>query len=133
VSAGGRIAPQEVLVVLDPSPDVHPEEAARLGTRLRRELMELDIGSVATVASANAAPAGTKGVDVAEWGSLLVTLSSGGVLAHLVGVLRDWLKRQSGDHTVSVTIDGDKMNLSNATAQEQARLVEAYVRRHCDK
>jgi Effector Associated Constant Component 1 len=132
MSADDETTPTSVLVVLEPSVAAPPEEAAHLSVRLRRELRDLD-ASVVAVPSGAEAPTGAKGIDVAQLGAFLVTLSSGGVLAHLVAVLRDWVKRQNGDHTVSVTIDGDKISLSRATAQEQASLVQAYVRRHRGK
>ena len=48
----------------------------------------------------------------------------------LIETLRDWLGRHSGRHRISVTIDGDTIELERATAGQQRELVDAYVRRH---
>jgi hypothetical protein len=121
----------EVRVVLEPASEASPEDAERLAVRLRRELRELDRSEVKDRGSVDVSPPdGAKGVDASSWATILVTLSSGGVLAALVGTLRDWLGRQKGNHKVSVTIDGDELVLDRATAREQSKLVEAYLRRH---
>jgi uncharacterized caspase-like protein len=42
----------------------------------------------------------------------------------LVGTLRDWLDRQSGRHRISVTIDGDTIELDRASAAQRQELLE---------
>jgi hypothetical protein len=62
---------------------------------------------------------------------LVVAFSaSGGVFTTLVGTLRDWLDRQSGRHRISVTIDGDTIELDRASAAQRQQLLDAFVRRH---
>lgn len=56
--------------------------------------------------------------------------ASGGVFTTLIGTLRDWLGRQSGRHRISVTIDGDTIELERASVAQQQQLLDAYVRRH---
>jgi hypothetical protein len=64
-------------------------------------------------------------------GALVVALSaSGGVFTALIETLRDWLARHGGRHRVSVTIDGDTIELDAASTGQQGQLVEAYLRRH---
>jgi hypothetical protein len=119
----------ELTVVLEPDPDTDPEHRERLGRQLRDELRDLDVDDVATVES-GAAPAGSKGVGMAltEW---LVTLSGGGgVFVSVIGTIKAWLGGRAGAHKVTVTIDGDTLELSSATAAERAELVETFVRRH---
>jgi hypothetical protein len=43
---------------------------------------------------------------------------------------RDWLGRQSARHRISLTIDGDTIELESASAAERRDLVDAYIRRH---
>ena len=120
----------ELLVVLEPEAGADAEETDLLGRSLRRELRSLDVDDVAPV-PAGESPPGSKGVDAASATQLLVTLSaSGGVFAMVVATVRDWLSRRSGGSTVTLTIDGDTLELSNATAAERAELVETFVRRH---
>jgi hypothetical protein len=120
----------ELLVALEPEAGADAEESDRLGRQLRQELRSLDAGEVVPV-PAGAAPHGAKGIDAASATELLVTLSAGGgAFALVVGTVRDWLTRRAGAHKVTVTIDGDSLELSAATPAERAELIETFVRRH---
>jgi hypothetical protein len=119
-----------VLLRVEPAEELDPEAAERVVRRLRAEIAELDVESVATV-PAGAVPAGAKGADPVTMGAVVVALSaSGGVLTGLVALLRDWLGRQPGKHRVTVTIDGDTIELERVSAAQQQALVDAYIRRH---
>jgi hypothetical protein len=120
----------ELLVALEPEAGADPEESDRLGRQLRQELRSLDAAEVVPV-PADAAPHGSKGIDAASATELLVTLSaSGGAVALLVATVRDWLARRAGAHKVTLTIDGDSLELSSATPAERAELIDTFVRRH---
>jgi hypothetical protein len=120
----------ELRVVLEPDADADAEETDLLGRQLRRELRSLDVDDVVP-AVAGEAPAGSKGADAASVTELLVTLSaSGGVFAMVVATVKDWLGRRSGAHKVSLTIDGDTLELDGATAAEREELIDTFVRRH---
>jgi Effector Associated Constant Component 1 len=120
----------ELTVVLEPDPDTDPEDRERLGRQLRDELRALDVDDV-TAADAGPPPEGAKsgtGAALTEW---LVTLSAGGgVFVTVIGTLKDWLSRRAEGHKVTVTIDGDTLELSAATPVERAELIETFVRRH---
>jgi len=123
---------RRVLLALDPGPEADPEEADRLARRLRTELRDLDVDDVVPVAE-GPAPAGAKGVDGASLTELLVTMSAGGgVFVTVIAAIKDWLTRNSGARGVKVTIDGDSLELTSATAEERRELVDAFVRRHQD-
>jgi hypothetical protein len=118
-----------LLVALDPETD--PEAGERAARGLRAEVAEL--GGVEDVRSVPSGPApeGAKGSDAVTAGALVVALAaSGGVFTALVETLRDWLGRQSARHRISVTIDGDTIELERASAAERRDLVDAYIRRH---
>ncbi|MDF2267755.1 hypothetical protein P2Q00_20275 [Streptomyces coacervatus] len=129
----GKTGPGRVLQVLLSigfDPEVDPEPAERLTRQLRAEIAELDIESVGP-ARAGSGPNGAKGADVVTLGAVVVALSaSGGVFTALIETLRDWLGRHSARHRVSLTIDGDTIELERASAAERRDLVDAYVRRH---
>jgi hypothetical protein len=130
VQSSNPNAVTSLLVVLHADPEVDAERGEQLVRRLRGELVELDVESVAPVA-AGPAPEGAKGTDPVTLGALVVAFSaSGGVFTTLIGTLRDWLSRQSGRHRISVTIDGDTIELERASAAQQQQLLDAYVRRH---
>jgi len=123
----------DVLLGLSPDGDTDREENERFVSRVRAELRGLDIDALRVHASASGdvPPAGAKAVDPVTVGAVVLTLSaSGGVLPMLVETLRDWLGRQSARHRVSVTVDGDTIELERASADERRELIDAFVRRH---
>jgi hypothetical protein len=120
----------ELLVTLEPETGADAEETDSLGRSLRRELRSLDVDDVAPV-PAGAAPHGSKGIDAASATELLVTLTaSGGVVATVVATVKDWLSRRSAGHKITLTIDGDTLELDGASPAERAELVDTFVRRH---
>jgi len=126
-SSGPR---QQLLVVLTPEAGVEDDERERLARQLRAELIELDIESLTTVAG-RAAPVGSKGAD--SWGDWLITLSaSGGVITSILVAVQEWLSRHRGDHKVRVVLGGDTLELSAATAAEQAEIVRTFLRQHAE-
>ena len=124
----GRVV--NVLLVVEPDPDLDPDVGERLARRLRAELAELEVESVALAADGTA-PDGAKSADAVTVGAIVVALSaSGGVFTALIETLRDWLGRQSARHRIAVTIDGDTIELERASAGQQQALVDAYIQRH---
>jgi len=98
---------------------------------LRQELLLLDVEHV-TRASGGDAPAGSKGMDVAAIGGLLVSLGgSAAGLKDVVAVIRAWLSRGGGARrTVRIEIAGDVLELSEVSLADQNKLVDLFVRRH---
>ncbi|MGH3695949.1 MAG: hypothetical protein ACRDRX_18480 [Pseudonocardiaceae bacterium] len=110
-------------------------DAERLGTLtgfLRTELLQLDVQDV-TAWRAGDAPPGTRALDVAAVGGLLISLGqSAAGLAAVVSTIRTWLARGDGvRRSVRVEIDGDVLELSEASAADQDRLIELFVGWHC--
>ncbi|HEY5848675.1 MAG TPA: hypothetical protein VIT42_17980 [Microlunatus sp.] len=120
----------ELWLRLIAEPGADPDEIERSNRQLLSELKELDIEDLRSGAIANA-PAGSKGAEIVTTGEWLLTLSaSGGVLATVVGILRDWLGRRRSANKLSVTIDGDTITLDRASDAEREALIETFVSRH---
>jgi hypothetical protein len=109
-------------------------DAERLDTLtgyLRGELLQLDVGDVAAL-RAGAPPPGARALDAAAIGGLLVTLG-GSVdgLRSVVSAVREWLRHGDGTYRmVRLELDGDALELSQAGAADQERLIELFVGRH---
>lgn len=130
VDRGSGSVLRDLVLVVESEPDVDPDEVDRSVRQLRAELKDLDIESVAPVASENV-PLGAKGVDPLSVGALLITLSAtGGVFTVLIATVRDWLTRHAAAQRISVTLDGDTIVLEKGSAQERSALIDAYMRRH---
>jgi hypothetical protein len=93
-------------------------------------LRALDVDDV-EAAGAPPPPSGAKGGAAASLTEWLVTLSAGGgVFVTVIATLKDWLGRRAGGHKISITVDGDTLELSSATPAERAELIDTFVRRH---
>jgi hypothetical protein len=117
-------------VELTTETDTDAERHERLARHLRAELAQLDVESVAAV-RADPSPAGAKASDPVTLGAVSVAMSaSGGALTAVIETLRDGLGRQSGQHRISVSIDGDSIDLERASADQQQQVIAAFPRRH---
>ncbi|WP_327692455.1 effector-associated constant component EACC1 [Streptomyces sp. NBC_00459] len=127
---GQSVGVMEALLVIAPDPELDAEAAELPVRQLRAEIAGLDVDSVRP-GPADAAPDGAKGTDPLALGAIVVAFSaSGGVFTALIETVRDWLDRSSARHRVSVTIDGDTIELERASDAERRDLVAAYIRRH---
>ncbi|GAA0896066.1 effector-associated constant component EACC1 [Pseudonocardia zijingensis] len=124
----------DVRLELQPDPESSPEERELAVRRLRRELSEIDLDTdldVVRTGGAPAVPPGSKAADPVTIGAIVLAMSaSGGVFAAVVETIKDWLNRQADRHRITLTVDGDTIELARATAEERETLVEAFVRRH---
>jgi hypothetical protein len=107
------------------------ERLASLTGFLRQELLQLDVEDV-TALRTGPPPPGARAFDVAAVGGLLVSLSSSAEgLRAVVSAIRRWLARGDGiRRTVRLEIGGDALELSEATAADQERLIDVFIRRH---
>lgn len=107
------------------------ERLAVVTRYLRSELLQLDVESVRAL-PAGQPPPGTRAFDVAIVGALLVDLGQAAEgLRAVVSVVRDWLRRGEGNgRTVRLELDGDALELSQASEADQRRLIELFIRKH---
>jgi hypothetical protein len=109
--------------------DISPLEMEELTAAMRRELLQLDVQSVDRL-SGGPAPAGAKGVELAEIGALLVSLGKATpVLGQVVAVIQAWAAR-SPNRTVKLTLDGDSLELNGMSEREQHQVVKDWMARH---
>ena len=139
---GARGSPTEVrtrkvmslaseLMLLLSEDGADPERVEALTRHLRRELDQLDVGAVSPLPMGQA-PEGTRAFEVAALGGLLVALTGPvEAVGKIVAVIREWLSRTPGPvRTVRLELAGDVLELSEASAAEQDRLVQLFVSRH---
>jgi hypothetical protein len=98
---------------------------------LRQELLQLEVEDVTRLRTGEPPP-GSRMFDVVAVGGLLVSLSqSADGLRSVVSAIRKWLSRGEGtSRTVRLELDGDVLELSEATAADQERLIGLFVGRH---
>ncbi|WP_406510081.1 hypothetical protein [Streptomyces sp. NBC_00212] len=98
---------------------------------LREELLRCDVEDVLALRSGSAPP-GARSLDMAVIGGLLVSLGhTTDGLATVVAAVRSWLNRTGGTRrAVRLELDGDVLEIADATTTEQDRLVDLFIGRH---
>jgi hypothetical protein len=98
---------------------------------LRQELLQLDVDDV-TALPAGEPPPGARGLEAVTVGGLLVALGSAAQgLSAIITAIRAWLARGGRAHRkVRLEIGGDALELSDATAADQDRLIALFIERH---
>ncbi|GID26131.1 hypothetical protein C8E87_4788 [Paractinoplanes brasiliensis] len=109
-------------------------DAERLGTltgQLRSELRQLDIDDVRAL-PAGPPPPGSRAFATETVGAILVLIGQNpDVLRSVVEAVRGWLGRSDGTkRTVRLELGDDVLELSEATADDQRRLIDLFVSRH---
>jgi hypothetical protein len=112
-------------------PDDDAEEIAEATRQLRRELLELDVITV-EVPSAGEPPPGSRAIDVAALGALLVHLADPAMLSGVVAAVRSWLSGSS-KRSIKMELDGDVLELKGVSSQEQRRLTDEWLARHTSR
>jgi hypothetical protein len=118
------VAAEPVAVRVELVPDADAGRTDELTAALRRELLELDVARVDR--EERLGPKGSKGL---ELGALVVVLAkTAPALAGVVRTLQAW--RSRGNRSVKLSIDGDTIELSGASSEQQDRLITAWIQRH---
>jgi hypothetical protein len=105
--------------------DTDEEELAHLTGLLRRELLELDVEDVRLARSDTEPPLLAKSGEVVAVGALVVTVAP--VLVRQALKLIDTWLRNRPLRTVKVELDGRSIELGHASAEEQQRLIDAFL------
>jgi hypothetical protein len=109
-------------------PDGDAEEVAQATLQLRRELLDLDVDSI-EIQRAGEPPPGSRAVDVATLGALVVNLADSQLLAAVVAAIRSWLAG-SPRRSIKLELGGDALELTGVSSREQRRLTDEWLARH---
>jgi hypothetical protein len=110
-------------------PDADPEEVAEATLQLRRELLDLDVEAV-ELPRVGEPPPGTRAVELAALGALVVTVGQSPLLGPVVAAVRSWLAGGQQQRSIKMELDGDTLELSGLSSKEQQRLVDEWLGRH---
>src|SRR4030095_3896160 len=91
--------------------DADAEEVAEATLQLRRELLDLDVEAV-ELPSAGEPPPGSRAVELAALGALLVTMGKSQLLGSVVAAVRSWLAGSAQPRSIKLELDGDTLELS---------------------
>jgi len=124
-----RTEPLLLDVQVDIGPEGDAEELTEVTRQVRRELLTLDIETVRTP-TAGDAPAGSKGLELAALGALVVSVSRSQVLSSIVATVRAWIARSPQQRSIRLELDGDVLELTGVSGKEQRRLTDEWLLRH---
>jgi hypothetical protein len=116
----------DIQVAVGPGAD--DEEVAEATLQLRRELLELDVEAV-EIPRAGDPPPGSRAVDLAAIGALVVTVAQPQLLASVVAAVQSWLVG-SRRRSIKLELGGDVLELGGVSSDEQRRLTDEWLRRH---
>lgn len=125
---GMQEQPATLGVQIAVGPESDAEEVAEATLQLRRELLDLDVEAV-ELPRAGEPPPGTRAVEVAALGALLVTVAQSQLLTPVVAAVRSWLAG-SPRRSIKLELDGDVLELTGVSSKEQRRLTDEWLRRH---
>ncbi len=109
-------------------PDADAEEVAEATAQLRRELLDLDVDAV-ELPPAGEPPPGSRAVDLAAIGALVVTVAQSPLLASVLAAVRSWLAG-SQRRSIKLELGGDVLELTGVSSDQQRRLIDEWLRRH---
>lgn len=112
-------------LVVSGGADVDQEELDELTLQLRRRLLELDVDDVRVERSGAPVPEGAKPGGLLAVGALAVSLAPA-VLRPALHLVETWLQNRPV-RTVKVDVDGRTLELGHASAEQQQRLVDAFL------
>jgi membrane-associated two-gene conflict system component 1 (EACC1) len=98
----------------------------RLDGLARSLLTELAGGDLAVERPAEAGPHGAKSGVSKTLATLVVTCSSSPVIAQMLGVLRDWLRRRE-DRRITLTVNRSTFELSSTSASQEYIVVREWL------
>jgi hypothetical protein len=114
-----------MLVRVLPAADSDIEELAEWADDLLVELAGVDEASVAPL-TPDSAPEGSKGLGVLV-GQLLAQVSTLAGLRAIVAAVQAWAARRH--RTVEINIDGDVLEMSGVSSQQQEKIIDAWIAR----
>ncbi|MEV7612628.1 hypothetical protein [Streptomyces sp. NPDC089799] len=99
---------------------------------LRQDLLQLEVDDVTTLRG-GVPPPGARGV-VSEAGTLLVSLgTSVTALKDVLSAVVDWWRRSRSHPTIRLELDGDVLEISEASTTQLERSFDLFVSRHAPR
>jgi hypothetical protein len=122
--------PLKLRIDIGLEPDAAASELDKATLQLRRELLELDVEDVERP-TAGPSPRGARAVDAALLGTVIVTAGSELVRAAVQAAIR-WFSRRDQTGSIKLEIDGDSIEVTDPSVEDQRRLIEMFLARHAE-
>jgi hypothetical protein len=121
--------PLQLRIEVGLEPDAEAAELDDVTLQLRRDLLQLDVDNIER-ATADPPPPGTRAVEAAVLGTLVVTVARE-VVEAVVKAAANWLgRRRNPSESLTLEIAGDSIEITNPSAEDQRRLIEVFLAKH---
>ena len=118
----------EIELEVDEADAVELDELTAL---LRRELLQLEVDAVDRRFEGEPPP-GSRAIEVAALGALIVKLvATPETLRSVAETVQRWLAGRR-DRKIKVEMDGDVLEVSGISAEDQKRLIDTWISRHAE-
>jgi hypothetical protein len=121
----------QLKIKIEPAPDgeIDEKELEKITRQMQKELEELNVDSVSLVSKAEKPSEGSKAIQLAVLGQLLVNFSqAGGVLPTLINLLQ--FRFVCKDCSLKIKIGEDELELKHVSDDVQERALDAWIDRH---
>jgi hypothetical protein len=118
-------------IKIEPAPDaeIDDKEMERLTLQLQKELEELNVDSVTLIPEGQKPPEGSKAIQLAALGQLLVIFSqAGSVLPALINLLQS--RFVGKDCCIKIKIGADELELKGVPDETEKRLLDSWLDHH---
>lgn len=112
--------------VTGPGSEADAAEIEQLTLALREEILQLDEVNAVEQATAGPAPEGTRAIELAAIGSLLVSVAPGAA-AKVFQLVRAWLAGRPSPPPLKITVGGNTIEIVPDDEQQDA-LVEQFIK-----
>lgn len=118
-----------ISIQVDIGPDSDAHEVDELTSKLRHQLLQLDVAAVERP-TLGPAPPDTRGVDAASVGALIVQVGTGAAaILPVIKTVQNWLSG-SKNRRVKLQIAGDTLEVTGLSSDEQERLISVWIAQH---
>ncbi|MBB1242607.1 hypothetical protein GL263_03330 [Streptomyces durbertensis] len=112
--------------------EAEDDQLDRMTGSLRQELLQLEVADVVPLEGAEPPP-GSRAFALVPVGALLVTLAQSATsLRELINTIREWRHRNETRPSIRLVIDGDVLEVSEASADQVTETFELFIRRHSE-
>lgn len=118
--------PSVLSVQVAVGPDGDAEEVDQATLQLRRELFDLGVGALSP--RLGEPPPGSRAVDVAALGALVVNLADPQLLGAVLEAVRSWLAASSR-RSIKLKLGDDELVLTGVSSKDQRRLADEWLAR----
>ena len=118
--------PIELRLAIGLEPDADEAELEAATLQLQQELLDVEVDQV--VRPEVQPPPGARAADATILGALVVGLTRDAIGA-VARTILGWVSRHA-TRTVKLAIDGDSVEVTGASTEDQERLIELFLSRH---